>query len=98
MYALIFIFGALAFFCKALSVVITHLFYKDQFDWFKRHQSKTGKPANYFIFLFFFLSLFSPATLWHAHTLPDFPYRALKSLIVVVASFLAILYFTPLGD
>ena len=80
----------LTFSIKLLSVLVTHLFYKDQFAWFSERQAKQRKRAGYGRFLFSYLSIFSPVTLWHANNLPDRTYRALKSFVFSAAVFLVV--------
>ena len=97
MYSIFFMILALAIFSKVMSILVTHLFFRDQFDWFKNKQLEKGKPTGYGIFLIKYLSLFSPATLWHAQTLPDISQRAFKSVSIVVGLFVVLMYFLPIG-
>ena len=74
-------------FGKIIAMLITHLVFKDQFDWFKERQQEKGKSTSYFVFLFKFFSLLNPESVWRLFSLPDFQIRNFKAVIYALLMF-----------
>ena len=74
-------------FWKIIAMFITHLVFKDQFDWFKERQQEKGRSTSSFVFLFKFFSLLNPESMWRLFSLPDFQIRNFKAVIYVLLMF-----------
>lgn len=64
--------------CKLLSMLLTHLFFRDQFEWFRDRQVRLKRSPHYIVFLLKYLSILSLPTLMHAYQLPDAIFRFVK--------------------
>ena len=88
MLAFLVLFFIITVFVKIIAMLITHLVFKDQFDWFKERQQEKGKSTSYFVFLFKFWSLLSPQSLFHTANSPDLSNRVHKLIIGIWLIFL----------
>ena len=97
MFSLVIVTVTLLIAVKMLSVIVTHVAFRDQYAWFKADREKQGKTTNYFVFLVLFFSFLNPQGTWHVLQLQDLPERWLKIQFLVGLS-ITLLYFFVKGE